>query len=666
MTHDRLPHDGRRRVLVEGVSPEIDAGRYAVKRVVLDEVIVECDLVADGHDVITGRVLFRRAESAAWQTAPLSAVGNDRYRGCFVVSDVGLWEFTIEAWIDAFTTWRIGTERKKADGQSVNVELLIGTRLLAQAASRAERDDAEILRRAAGIAEDRRRSEDERFSALTDEAVRRVMDRVPDRTNATRYDRILSIVVDPERARFSTWYELFPRSCGKAGKHGTFLDVVGRLDDVASMGFDVLYLPPIHPIGVSFRKGRNNSLNAQPGDPGSPWAIGAREGGHKSIHPELGTLDDFRTLVSEARARGISIALDVAFQASPDHPYVKEHPSWFERRPDGTIQYAENPPKKYQDVLPFDFECDDWENLWLELQSVFHFWISEGVRIFRVDNPHTKSFRFWQWCIADIKKRAPDALFLAEAFTRPKVMYGLAKAGFSQSYTYFTWRYTKTDFEAYMRELCTPPVSDFYRPNFWPNTPDILPEILQYGGRPAFLLRLVLAATLSGNYGIYGPPYERMEHAARPGSEEYDASEKFEIRDWDSDRPHVDSIRDAIRSINDLRRRNPALQQTTSVTFHHTDNDEVLAYSKRAGDNTILIVVNFDVHRPQTARVSLDLAALGIDPGTSFRALDLRSGERSLWKGDAASIMLDPKEFPAKILSLTRHVRSEQDFEYYV
>lgn len=663
------PDEARRRVLVENVEPTVDGGRYAAKRIVGDGVDVACDLVADGHDVIAGRVLFRRVGERAWQSAPLEPAGNDRYRGSFLVSDVGRWEFTIEAWLDTFTTWRHGTEKKLAGGQPIDVELLAGARLLEEGAARQKERQEELgagaaLTHAARTVRDGRTSARDRFAAATSEAVLRAMTAAPDLSNATRCEPSFEVVVDPPLARFGAWYELFPRSCGRGGAHGTFADVVRRLDDLAEMGFDVLYLPPIHPIGRAFRKGRNNALEAGPDDPGSPWAIGAAEGGHKSVHPELGTLDDFRELVRQARARNIAIALDVAFQVSPDHPYVTEHPDWFVRRADGSLQYAENPPKKYQDVVPFDFECEDWKNLWLELESVFSFWIAQGVRVFRVDNPHTKSLRFWRWCIEDIKRRAPDTIFLAEAFTRPKVMYALAKAGFSQSYTYFTWRRTKADFESYMRELSRAPVAEFFRPNFWPNTPDILPEDLQYGGRPTFLLRLVLAATLSSNYGIYGPPFERMEHVARSGSEDYLDSEKFEIRRWDT--PFEGSLRDAIRAINAIRRAHPALQQTTSIAFHDTSDPSVLAFSKSWRGSTVVVVANLDPRRTCTVQVTLDRAALGMQEGDRVVARELLSGDESIWTDGAVSFTLEPSPFPAKIVALTKRARAERDFEYYL
>jgi starch synthase (maltosyl-transferring) len=663
------PDGGLRRVIVEGASPEIDGGRYPAKRVVGDTVVTEVDLIADGHDAIAGRVLFRPAGSAAWQVAPLAAAGNDRFRASFVATQIGPWEITFDGWIDAFTTWRKGSEKKQAAAQDITVELLIGARLVSEAASRAAGGAAGIaalLEDAARVIGDAKRPAGERMAMATSDLVVRAMDQMPDLANATRYDRVLRVVVDPALARFSAWYELFPRSCGEGGKHGTFADVEKRLDYVAGMGFDVLYLPPIHPIGRAFRKGPNNTLTAGPSDPGSPWAIGGPEGGHKAVHPELGTLADFERLVVAARDKGIEVALDIAFQASPDHPYVKEHPDWFVQRPDGTIQYAENPPKKYQDVYPFDFECKDWKGLWTELLDVFLFWVARGVKVFRVDNPHTKALRFWEWCIGEIKARHPEVLFLAEAFTRPKLMHALAKGGFSQSYTYFTWRHTKREFEAYLIELTSAPVADFYRPNFWPNTPDILPEHLQHGEKPTFQLRVVLAATLSSNWGMYGPTYELMEHVPRPGAEEYLDSEKFQLRQWDLDSPR--SLRDTIALVNRVRRENPALQQTNEIAFHTTDNEALMAYSKRTGDlsNVVLVVANMDPRHKHGGWVDLDLDELGVRPGETFQVHDVLSGARYMWSGARNYVELDPALFPASLFVVRRKVRSEHDFEYFL
>ena len=474
--------------------------------------------------------------------------------------------------------------------------------------------------------------------------------------------------VERAKARFSAWYELFPRSFASTpGAHGTLRDCMDRLPYVAGMGFDVLYLPPIHPIGNSFRKGKNNTLAAGADDVGSPWAIGAKEGGHKAIHPQLGSLADFKRLVAEAKKFDIEIALDIAFQCTPDHPYVTEHPEWFRKRPDGSIQYAENPPKKYQDIYPLDFECENWQELWNELKSVILFWCEQGVRIFRADNPHTKAFPFWEWVIGGVKKDYPDALFLAEAFTRPKVMYRLAKLGFSQSYTYFAWRNTKSELIQYFTELAQTEVSDFFRANLWPNTPDILTEYLQFGGRPAFMTRLVLAAMLGASYGIYGPAFELCENVPRePGSEEYLNSEKYEIKHWDLEKP--DSLRELIARVNRIRRENPALHSDRSLRFYPIDNPEILCFGKRTEDlsNVIVVAVNLDPHHTQSGWVELPSEELGLDPQQTFQMHELLTDARYLWQGKRNYIQLDPNSVPAQIFHVRPRIRREQDFDYFM
>jgi starch synthase (maltosyl-transferring) len=473
---------------------------------------------------------------------------------------------------------------------------------------------------------------------------------------ATECERPFVVVVDRERARFSTWYELFPRSCsGDAARHGTLADCIAWLPRLADMGFDVLYLPPIHPIGRTFRKGKNNSTEATPDDVGSPWAIGAEEGGHQAIHPQLGTLDDLHALVRAAGERGIDMALDIAFQCSPDHPYVSEHPEWFRKRPDGTIQYAENPPKKYQDIYPFDFETSDWRALWRELTDVFLYWCEQGIRIFRVDNPHTKAFGFWEFCLGEVKSRYPDAIFLAEAFTRPKVMYRLAKLGFTQSYTYFTWRNTKAELTEYFTELTQTGVSEFFRPNLWPNTPDILPEHLQVGGRGAFVQRLVLAATLSSNYGMYGPAFETLAHLPREaGSEEYLNSEKYELRAWDFDRP--ENLGGVIAAVNRARRENRALQSNASLRFHPTDNEQIICYSKRSeGDgNLIVVVVSLNYHHVEQGIIELPLGDWGIVAGQPYEVRDLLGGQTFTWQGAHNFVELDPRKLPAHVFRVSQ------------
>jgi len=519
------PNDGRRRVIIEEVQPQIDGGRYPAKRVLGDTVTVTAAIFGDGHDHVAARLLYREGTAAGkWQAAPFVALTNDLWAADFVVDKLGTWQFTIEAWVDHFDTWvsdlakRLGAQpdpqepTQQVTPQDIPLALRIGAGLVAAAGMRARGADAKTLKQAAAKLEAVAEARVPYYeSPLTDELVALVA-KYPDLVHATKYPDKLSLWVDRERARFSSWYELFPRSASPApGAHGTLRDVEARLPEIAAMGFDILYLPPIHPIGLAYRKGKNNSVTAEPGEEGSPWAIGAPEGGHTAVHPKLGTLDDFDHLQAATREYGLELALDIAFQCSPDHPWVGEHPSWFTLRPDGTIQYAENPPKKYQDIYPLNFESSDWRGLWDALYEVFRFWVDRGVRVFRVDNPHTKALPFWEWCIAEVQKNAPDTIFLAEAFTRPHVMYSLAKAGFTQSYTYFTWRTEKAELQEYFEELTTPPVADFFRGNLWPNTPDILHEQLQTGGRAMFMQRVILAATLGASYGIYGPAYELLE-----------------------------------------------------------------------------------------------------------------------------------------------------------
>jgi starch synthase (maltosyl-transferring) len=667
----------RRRVVIEGVSPEVDEGRLPGKAVAGQDVAAEADIYADGTDAIAAVVMYRRSGEREWRETPMAPLGNDRWRGRFPAAEVGGYEFTIEAWIDHFETWRRDIIKRLDAGQKPDVEYLIGARLVKEAAARAGgRQAAQLLRRAERLAS--QAPAEARARAALDSRLVELMASYPDRSMATRYHRVLLVQAAPPKAGFSAWYEMFPRSiwrgAGKtegedsaqaAGRHGTFKDVEARLRYVAEMGFDVLYLPPIHPIGESFRKGKNNALQAGPGDPGSPWAIGSRWGGHKSIHPQLGTLEEFRRLVETARENyGIEVALDIAFQASPDHPYLKLHPQWFRRRPDGTIQYAENPPKKYQDILPFDFETGNWRALWEELKSVFEFWIEQGVRIFRVDNPHTKPFAFWEWVIGDISRRRPDVIFLAEAFTRPKVMYRLAKIGFTQSYTYFAWRFHKGELTGYLNELANPPVRDFFRPNFWPNTPDILTEQLQHGGRPAFVARLVLAATMSSNYGIYGPAFELMEHEPRePGSEEYLNSEKYEIKEWDVGRPG--NLRELIARVNRIRRENPALHLTRNIRFHSVDNDQLICYSKQSDDgtNVIIVVANLDFRFRQSGWVDLPIADWGIEEDEEYQVHDLLGEARYNWRGRRNFVIVDPHVLPAHVFRLRRRKGAGWGFE---
>jgi starch synthase (maltosyl-transferring) len=659
------PADGRKRVVIESVEPQIDAGRFPIKRILGDTLRVEADVFADGHDHVAARLLFRYCDVPQWTTVTMQPLGNDRWRGEFPVARLGEYLYTVSGIIDHFDTWRSDLEKRIAAGQQIAVDLLNGAQLVEEAAARAGRDDADALRRWAVQIRNAAKPEDAQSAAL-DPALAALMAQYPDPALETRHEPELRVTVDREKARYSAWYELFPRStASEPGRHGTFKDVEARLDYVAGLGFDVLYLPPIHPIGRSFRKGKNNAETAEQGDVGSPWAIGAKEGGHTAIHPDLGTLQDFQHLLRAAASKGLELALDIAFQCSPDHPWVPEHPQWFKHRADGSIQYAENPPKKYQDIYPLDFESSDWPALWDALRDVFLFWIEQGVRIFRVDNPHTKAFPFWEWCIGEIKRGFPDAIFLAEAFTRPRVMQRLAKLGFSQSYTYFTWRNTKQEITEYFTELTQSPLREYLRPNLWPNTPDILPESLQIGGPAAFISRLVLAATLGTSYGIYGPAFELGEHEPlRPGSEEYLHSEKYQLRHWNLNAP--ESLAAVIASVNRARRENAALHANHNLRFHATDNPSLIAYSKTSPDasNMVLVVVNLDSAHAQAGWIDLDLDALRIRPEDSIQVWDQLSGTRFLWQGARNYIELSPQR-PAHLFRVLRRLRSEKDFDYY-
>lgn len=643
--------EGRRRVLVLDVQPTVDAGRYPIKRIRGDVLEVTCDLVCDGHDSLGGLVRVLAPDATDWFEVPLSFLENDRWIADFELTSIGAWTFSVESWVDEFASWQSGTLRKRSAGQDVHIELQAGQQLVAEARDRApaeQRGSLESWYTACTTG-----PLPGRLDAILSDGLLKLMQGNPDRRFSTRSAQF-QMTADPELAQFSSWYELFPRSHGPAGRHGTFRDVVDVLPYVASMGFDVLYLPPVHPIGLQFRKGPNNSLSAKADDPGSPWAIGSAAGGHKALHPELGSVEDFVHLVAEARKLGLSVALDIAFQASPDHPYVKDHPEWFLHRADGTIQYAENPPKKYQDVYPFDLAGPAWAPLWDELVSVFFTWIERGVVVFRVDNPHTKPLAFWEYCIKTIKSKHPEVIFLAEAFTRPKLMYALAKLGFSQSYTYFTWRTDAQEMQEYLTELTQSPVKDFFRPNFWPNTPDILPKHLQEGGRAMFLSRLVLAGTLTANWGIYGPAFELMEHEARPGSEEYIDNEKFQLRSWDLTAPH--SLSPVITQLNQIRRENRALQHNEHLVFHPSDNPALLAYSKldTTTDNLILTVVNMQTAYVHSGWLELRLQAWGFSTDAVLEARDLLSGDVHHWEGGRVYVRLDPEVMPAHIFQIRR------------
>jgi starch synthase (maltosyl-transferring) len=677
-------NDGRVRAVIDAVAPMIDGGRFVAKRIAGERVSVEAHCFTDGHDQLRVVLAWRPSNAAEAYEVEMRPLGNDVWTAEFTPPAPGRYRCTVTAWVDHFDSWRKELERREELGD-IRVALQVGSALVSETAARAGDADAQALRAdAQALRADAQALKD--WAALLLESASpessadapslkaialdperaRLMQRHSDRSLAN--STALEIFADRKRAGFSSWYELFPRSASsQPGRHGNFKDVEARLPYIAGMGFDVVYFPPIHPIGRVNRKGANNAIKAKPGDVGSPWAIGSAEGGHKEILRELGTLEDFRHLVAAARELGMEIALDIAFQCAPDHPYVRAHPEWFKHRPDGSVQYAENPPKKYQDIYPFDFETRDFRSLWAELKSIVDFWIEQGVRIFRVDNPHTKPFPFWEWLIGEIQRTSPDVLFLAEAFTRPKVMYRLAKLGFTQSYTYFTWRNSKRELTEYFTELSTGPARQYFRPNVWPNTPDILHETLQSGVRAAYAARLVLAATLSANYGIYGPPFELMESTPRePGSEEYLDSEKYQLRYWSLDRP--DSLRSLIARMNSIRRDNAALQSDASLRFCTLDNEELIGYLKsdESSDNVIIVVVNLDPYHVQAGWIELDLSALGLDDSTPYQVHDLLSDQRYQWRGRRNYVMLDPGRLPTHVFKLRRYLRTEHDFDYFL
>jgi starch synthase (maltosyl-transferring) len=660
----------RERVVIQRVGPSVLGGRHPAKAVQGRPVDVSADILADGHDLLSAVVTvtdpagvsietdLRQADSLPGED-PDPGTGNDRWLGVVTPSVLGLHTLLITAWVDQISTWRRGALLKAAVGALEDVDLAIGAELVRRHVKRARGADAAALRALAAALTDTDVPPAERVALTADQTVRALLRSTDPRAHRVR-SASFALWVDRERAAFSTWYELFPRSASpEPGRHGTFRDVMDRLDHIAGMGFDVLYLPPIHPIGTTHRKGRNGAVAAEPGEPGSPWAIGSADGGHDAIHPALGSMQDLHALIAATHEHGMELALDIAFQCSPDHPWVREHPQWFRTRPDGSIQYAENPPKRYQDIYPLDFETDDAPALWQALRGVFEHWIGQGVRIFRVDNPHTKSLPFWEWCLATLRSEHPDCIFLAEAFTRPKVMYELSMRGFTQSYTYFTWRTHRSEIEDYYRELFHSDVAEHFRPNSWPNTPDILTPQLQQGGRPMYVQRLVLAATLTANYGMYGPAFELMWSEARPGVEEYLDNEKFELKHWDAD-SRKDSLADVIRTINDLRHRHPALQQDRTLHFHHVDNDRLIAYSKTDldGEDRVLVVVNLDHEHTQAGTVHLDMGALRLPHDATLELSDGFGGGSYHWRGSANYVELDPHTHPAHVFTL-RPIGSE-------
>ena len=641
-------------IVIENLQPLIDGGRYPIKRIVGEDLVVEADIFKDGHDVVAAILKWRVLGKRAWRETPMNFVDNDRWRGICTLYDEDIHEYTVEAWTDAFRSWQVEFAKKFEAGISdLRSEALEGAALVEAAARRArDRADRKRLLEFSQQISNGANSEIRAIAQSGELAV--LMATYPDRAAATQYDPPLCVVVDRRAALIAAWYEFFPRSAeGRGDRGSTFRECLPRVDDARAMGFDVIYFPPIHPIGHTNRKGRNNSTICEPGEPGVPWAIGSEAGGHKAVEPSLGTLEDFDWLEKEVRKRGMEIALDFAINCSPDHPYVKEHPDWFYKRPDGTIKYAENPPKKYEDIYPLNFHCENWRELWAELKSVVLFWADRGVRIFRVDNPHTKPIAFWEYLIKGVREKYPDTIFLSEAFTRPKMMKALAKAGFNQSYTYFTWRNSKQELIEYFTELTQTEMSEYFRPNLWTNTPDILPFVLQEGGRPAFMIRVALAATLSTLYGIYSG-YELCENEPLPGREEYLDSEKYQFKERDWNAPG--NIKDWIARLNKIRKENRALQFYTNLRFHDADNDAILFYSKMtaARDNIILVVVNLDPHRKQNSFVYVPIESFGQMENDVYQVQDLLSGATYTWRGSRNYVELDPDIQPAHVFLVRR------------
>lgn len=640
----------RYRAVIENVKPAINCGEFPVKRVVGDDLKVTADVFGDGHDITIAHLVFKHESKKRWNRVAMTKLLNDDWEATVNLPEEGIYTYKIEAWIDYALNWQHEIKRKIQDGQHVAVELLDGVQYLNAIKAKSAKN---YLDKTKTIFEDPERY-NEAIKRAQSQELKDLFEKYPYQTFVTESDEF-KVKVDRRKAGFSTWYEIFPRSAGSdRNSHGTFKDVIDRLPHIAELGFDVLYLPPIHPIGEKHRKGRNNSVKAEKGDVGSPWAIGSEKGGHKSIHPELGSLKDFKKLISEAKKFKIEMAMDFALQCAPDHPYVKENPQWFKWRPDGTVQYAENPPKKYQDIIPLNFECDDWQNLWEELKSIVFHWIDAGVRIFRVDNPHTKPYRFWHWLISDVHRQYPEVIFLSEAFTRPKVMHRLAKVGFSQSYTYFTWRNNKHELEEYMNELVNTESRDYFRPNFWPNTPDILPFELQQPSEPAFLKRFFLAATLSSNYGMYGPAYENMFYEAVPGKEEYYNSEKYEIKEhiWDT----RGKLKQVIRMINQIRHEHPAMQDTFNYLTCKTDNDQLMAYYKgdEKAEDHFMCVVNMNDNQTQAGWVQMPLKRLGVSEESNYYVKDLITGSIYTWRGEWNYVELNPHGIPFHLFKIQK------------
>ena len=651
-------------IVIEKVEPEIDSGRWPIKREVGDRLEVSADIFKEGHDVLACLLRYRLAKEDGWREVPMEFVDNDRWSGHFDLTHNTRYRYSIGAYVNLFESWRIEVTKKHEAGERIESELLEGRTLVGATAKRATGEDRTKLTEWLG----RWRAGDSiatQLEAALHADLKVLVERHQERRAWTVYDRELEVVVDRGLARYGAWYEFFPRSQGKTTERSaTFRECEARLPAIKAMGFDVVYITPIHPIGRTNRKGKNNSLTPLPTDPGSPYAIGNELGGHDAIEPSLGTIKDFDHFQEAVRAQGMEIAMDFAINCSPDHPYVKSHPEWFAHRPDGTIKYAENPPKKYQDIYNVDFYCEDWRGLWNEMKRVILYWAGHGVRIFRVDNPHTKPVAFWAWLIGEVQEQYPDAIFLSEAFTKPKMMKVLAKAGFTQSYTYFTWRNFKQELTEYLVELSRSEMKEYFRPNFFTNTPDILPEILQQGGRPAFKFRLVLAATLSPSYGIYSG-YELCENQFLPGKEEYLDSEKYEVKVWDWDRPG--NLVEYVTTINRIRRENPALHELENLEFYEADNEQVLFYGKSTFDkrNSVLVAVNLSPFQVQEAHLRIPIAALGINPEDTYQLHNLITDRRDLMIGDSYIVRLDPQVEPAAIFAVRRWTHREQEFDYF-
>jgi starch synthase (maltosyl-transferring) len=655
-----IPRTMPSRVVVEDVWPRVDDGAVPIRRVPGDDIDVFADVFADGSAGIRASLRWRPAAASAWNEVPMEPTGNDRWHARFTVDAPGEYRYDVEGWVDPYLTWRTLLDRRASAGSVAAIDVEEGVEILRAAGIRVGgKPGGSLVAHAERLRRSLPRHLDEAVRLAREPEVDRVLAASPDATTAGRSAAEYALVVDPPPADHSAWYELFPRSTSPIrGQHGTFRDLRARLPYIADLGFDVVYLPPIHPIGRTHRRGPNNTPDPPADAPGSPWAIGAEEGGHTAIHPALGTIEEFRTTLAEARRLGLEVALDLAFQCSPDHPWVREHPAWFPHLPDGSIRTAENPPKRYDDIYPLDFATAEWRALWTALKGVVDFWVAEGIRWFRVDNPHTKPFEFWRWLIGEVRRAHPDVMFLAEAFTRPKVMYRLAKVGFTHSYTYFAWRTTRSDLEGYFRELSNGAVGEFFRPHLWPNTPDILTEQFHGGQRSVFVQRFVLAATLAAHYGVYGPAYELLEHLPlEPGKEEYRDSEKYALRHWDL--AAAGTLAPEIRRLNAIRRAHPALRTGRHLTFHGIDNDRLIAYSRRTPDasDVVLVIVNLDPESVQSGWTALDLRELGVLPDEAFEVHDLWTDARFRWRGSGNFVRLDPAVAPAHLLHLVRPAR---------